>query len=63
MQNFRALGAPPPGPRASGGCGLRAWLDMILVLQVDFVLHRNRVPSNYCSIVQTQSSLPFLHQD
>ena len=23
MQNFRALGAPPPDPRASGGCGLR----------------------------------------
>ena len=22
MQNFRALGAPPPGPRASGGWGL-----------------------------------------
>ena len=23
MQNFRALGAPPPDPRASGGWGLR----------------------------------------
>ena len=23
MQNFRALGAPPPDPRASGGLGLR----------------------------------------
>ena len=22
MQNFRALGAPPPDPRASGDCGL-----------------------------------------
>ena len=23
MQNFQALGAPPPDPRASGGWGLR----------------------------------------
>ena len=23
MQNFRALGGPPPDPRASGGLGLR----------------------------------------
>ena len=34
MQNFRALGAPPPDPRASGGWGLCPQTPSLRLLEV-----------------------------
>ena len=37
MQNFQALGAPPPNPRASGGWGLRPHTPQISPLNCEFL--------------------------
>ena len=45
MQNFQALGAPPPDPRASGGWGLR--------------LQTNKLAPHHCEFLATRL-VPFL---